>query len=360
MLKRDFRRIDGKRVLLVEQLEWNYSEPDESEFGSGVPKTITRLQRGRFGDTMVIRTDQGERSEDASLPVLTRDLPDFGDWRELLFAGDSEDEAGVARMSPGDDPFAMLAHISGAEGIWRVKPVLPQRKSDVRLVERFPPPSRHTEAAATLWSPPRPMQPDPRVLDLTGPKASLMLRSEISVVESHTAGMLRMPTGQVMAGAPDDYFLGQREPYTVSVPPGSYEFVLRVAHGANMDPRVAAAGFVIRKERVASWELAVVPGEDPRLLRDSEAYCFGVDGGTACFADASVTEWIASLWRDDEAPPRQTQVAGVRMSDAEDQESGANVIAFSSGWGDGCYPVWIGRTDGGSVACFVADMRLSD
>ena len=41
-----------------------------------------------------------------------------------------------------------------------------------------------------------------------------------------------------------------------------------------------------------------------------------------------------------------------------DPESGANLIAFQSGWGDGSYPVWIGRSADGEVACFVADMLL--
>lgn len=41
-----------------------------------------------------------------------------------------------------------------------------------------------------------------------------------------------------------------------------------------------------------------------------------------------------------------------------DPESGANLIAFHSGWGDGSYLVWIGRSADGQVACFVADMLL--
>ena len=31
-----------------------------------------------------------------------------------------------------------------------------------------------------------------------------------------------------------------------------------------------------------------------------------------------------------------------------------------SGWGDGSYPVWIGRTAAGDIACFVADLLTFD
>ena len=43
-----------------------------------------------------------------------------------------------------------------------------------------------------------------------------------------------------------------------------------------------------------------------------------------------------------------------------DDASGANLIAYHSGGGDGHYPVWIGRTAVGDVACFVADLLTYD
>jgi Protein of unknown function (DUF4241) len=42
-----------------------------------------------------------------------------------------------------------------------------------------------------------------------------------------------------------------------------------------------------------------------------------------------------------------------------DPATGANYIIFNTGYGDGHYPVWVGRDAGGVVACFVMDMLIA-
>ncbi|WP_431903084.1 DUF4241 domain-containing protein [Amycolatopsis thermoflava] len=37
---------------------------------------------------------------------------------------------------------------------------------------------------------------------------------------------------------------------------------------------------------------------------------------------------------------------------------GRHARRVPSGWGDGSYPTWIGRTAGGAIACFVADFLV--
>ena len=51
-------------------------------------------------------------------------------------------------------------------------------------------------------------------------------------------------------------------------------------------------------------------------------------------------------------------ITGAHTVVVPDPESGATLVAYASGWGDGSYPTWIGRTASGEVACFVSDMLI--
>lgn len=86
-------------------------------------------------------------------------------------------------------------------------------------------------------------------------------------------------------------------------------------------------------------------GEDPRTLPDGGFFGFGIDAGAASALLRQTTEFVLGY---------------ERSRDLSDAASGANLIAFHSGWGDGSYLVWIGRTAVGDIACFVADMLTYD
>ncbi|GGR87288.1 hypothetical protein GCM10010169_34400 [Micromonospora fulviviridis] len=75
---------------------------------------------------------------------------------------------------------------------------------------------------------------------------------------------------------------------------------------------------------------------------------FGVDTGMACYVDADSADQLVDVWRtlDGLVEPRY------RTTDSED------MVAWSSGWGDGAYPTWIGYDTSCAVTCFIADMLL--
>jgi hypothetical protein len=149
-------------------------------------------------------------------------------------------------------------------------------------------------------------------------------------------------------------YADSRHPFTVTVPPGDYPVVSsRSGWLSGSGPAVAAVKVCVGDGAVDSWEMALRAGQNPRTLNDGGFFGFGVDSGAGCFFDAAAASALA----------RQTTefVLGYEESrELTDDASGANLIAFHSGWGDGCYPVWIGRTAAGDVCCFVADLLTFD
>lgn len=249
------------------------------------------------------------------------DPPAFGDWARLI------------RAFPGH--LAALGHETSAATVFR-------DVSD-HGGEGLP------EGTAP-WHPPRPRQPGP--LDLLfrpGTRLEAGLNGDRAVpgfggtvtVEVSQIGTLRMPSGALIACDPGylhehpgkvvqtyDY-RQSHDSFTETVPPGEYPVMLsRFRWLAGNGPRVAAAKVWVSDGRVASWEMALRPGEDLRTLRDNEYFGFGVDGGTGCFYDASSAAALAPL-----AEEFVLSEVGEMAAELTEEKSGANLIAFESGWG---------------------------
>jgi len=178
-----------------------------------------------------------------------------------------------------------------------------------------------------------------------------------AVIEVRPAGRLRLPSGQLIAADPG-WLDGGVEPFTATVAPGTYRVDLAVARlpGQPPDIRVAAARLTVSGADVTGWELALRPGQDPRTLGDEAFFGFDVDSGMACFADAAAVAALAQIiTAHPDALSRSDPAAAVEITGPG---SGANLIAFASGWGDGSYPTWIGRGPGGTIACVIADMLV--
>ncbi|MFI2368808.1 DUF4241 domain-containing protein [Streptomyces sp. NPDC018833] len=180
------------------------------------------------------------------------------------------------------------------------------------------------------------------------------------------AGELWLPTGRVVACDPFiSLGCGEAEPFTAEVAPGRYRVECAVATLTRPDEepsdtphqRIAAARLVIKDMPPVAWEIGLQAGQDVKELSDDEFYGYGVDAGTGCFYDASCDESFPEC-EGDEGPLWDA-------FDADDAHLGPHIItapgtghtlvAFSSGWGDGAYPTWIGRGASGEVVCFVTD-----
>jgi len=89
---------------------------------------------------------------------------------------------------------------------------------------------------------------------------------------------------------------------------------------------------------------------------------FGVDAGTGCLASPLAMADVAEVLNDDEGMLEDP------LSEAVESDLDAGVLAprpgalpvavFSSGWGDGLYPTWLGLAADGSVAVAMVDLLI--
>jgi len=183
-----------------------------------------------------------------------------------------------------------------------------------------------------------------------------------AVIALTEIGKLELPTGRVVAGDPMAGLGEDSEAFTAEVAPGAYPVVVARAQWPENegDVRIVAAKLVIRDEPVAAWEPALVAGQDPAELADDEMFGYGVDTASGCFVDAShagLSETLLAGEGDEgliwDVFMEAEDAAVARI--VSDPESGRAVAVFTSGWGDGAYPTWVGRTASGEVACFATE-----
>jgi hypothetical protein len=178
----------------------------------------------------------------------------------------------------------------------------------------------------------------------------------------HPLGDLVLPTGQIVASDP---FIADDPPYTRGVAPGRYPVLVNVAL-INTDSRVAYAILRFSGQRPVQWEMARYPKHDPATPGENEFSGYGVDSGAGCFIDAGAVRILVERTAADGG---ENQDLTQRMAETYvdtwswvnyvlDPDTGANVIAFSSGWGDGVYPSFWGLDETGAPVCLVTDFRV--
>jgi Protein of unknown function (DUF4241) len=142
---------------------------------------------------------------------------------------------------------------------------------------------------------------------------------------------------------------------------GRYRVQLSIAtFHDEKEQRVACAILVIRDQPAVQWELAVsFPG--------NQEWGYPMNSGTGCFMDGEVAQQLSSLseqefedyyYRLDQALDQTYIDTWDWANFCLDESTGLNIIAFHSGWGEGCYPAYWGYDQQGNPVCLVTDFRL--
>lgn len=317
----DYRELEEGRLHLREYREWRLSSDDEAEFPDhGWCFTLTIEPDGRCRPVL---EDGGSLHTSLTVPPEHRSLPraDFGDWTAYA----------DTRVLDLDSPAVLVP-------------------------ARYEGDDTASPATVPVWTVPAPLRPGPIEALFTSGSRLAGDGGVAVITEPRPAGRLRLPTGSVIAADPGTIDKHD-EPFTVTVAPGEYPVLIADMHWEEGWSETPAVMLRILDKPTATWELALRPGQDARLLGEGEFYGFGVDTGTGAFLDASGRDTLAEI-ADQRMQTDLFNDADSSHAEISDPGTGTNLIAYLSGRGDGSYPVWIGRDSDGDVTCFVADMLI--
>jgi hypothetical protein len=176
-------------------------------------------------------------------------------------------------------------------------------------------------------------------------------------MSQRTVAELKVPTGRIVVCDPfTTSFEQPGTPLSRSSPTGTFPVELAVARFENDDERVACARVRFAEDsKPVRWEAASFAGGPPAKAEAIPGY--GVDTGMGCFFDesahGSVDETEVEAWL---AATTARQVNTWTWHSAEIGR--ANIVMFSSGWGDGFYGSFWGLDGDDRVVELTTDFEV--
>ncbi len=176
----------------------------------------------------------------------------------------------------------------------------------------------------------------------------------------HHIGNLLLPSGELVAC--DPFVSPEAEPFNLKLPRGTFPVVLSVAE-IDSDERVAYATVRFAQGAPVTWEILSARKQDVSTLEKSEMWVYGVDSGTGCFMDRVAGRVLEQTMRKQENF-FETLIADMEKTYRDtwnwlDMKFGeGNLIAFSSGYGDGIYPTFAGRDGNGEISVVVTEFDV--
>ena len=193
------------------------------------------------------------------------------------------------------------------------------------------------------------------------------------------AGRINLPTGQVVCTDPMYRELAWPQSWTTSK--GQYPVYLYFGLEPNFAGRVAYAELVFKDEIPEYWEMSLI---SEKLLADSFERkmngMYPVENGLSCFADfetfriyeQEIKEFYqlhkSGNYYNDVLEEHFKENSNIPPSSRGEDwicykpaKANGNIVMFSSGYGDGLYPRYVGYDKNGNVVKLVTDfIQLKD
>ena len=168
-------------------------------------------------------------------------------------------------------------------------------------------------------------------------------------IKCQEVGHLVLPTGYIVAC---DGLIPNLEPFAVKVKPGSYPVILSLVFSESSQ-QVACAMLRFSDTMPAAWKSA-----DAITDNDFQGVGYSVDTGTGCFADLSAMQVLLAEPEKYESLRKEVNQPYADWVDFRISEDSCNIIAFSSGRGDGTYPSYFGFDGDENIVCLATDFGI--
>jgi len=193
-------------------------------------------------------------------------------------------------------------------------------------------------------------------------------------------GELNLPTGKIIAS--DPFFTDSVQPFRTKVKAGKYPVKIYFVKIEEHHHRVAFAKLIFSDSKAVKWKLAIQEGtdlEEVKKLNEGEYFGFPVDAGMGAFIDEAVNKnyllEIDEFYRENAdknyyndllSHEFKVSTKGSPLSSEEGDwnnhkvknNPNENIIMFSSGWGDGYYPVYWGLDQHNEIVDLIIDFMI--
>jgi len=178
-------------------------------------------------------------------------------------------------------------------------------------------------------------------------------------------GKVSLETGKVVACDPVMSY--QQEPFITQFPSGQFPVQLAIAKvNGNENELVGFGRVLFSEEPVAKWEFALKKGQEPISIFGKSMYYYPVDSGLGQFMDESSFTRLEKLDEHEHSQVMDTLFAEldkhtrISWQFASTTYKDINMVAFTSGFGDGRYSTYIGYDKNGKPCRLLTDFGLVD